>query len=114
MTTQLASQTRSGLRWTAVNVVGEKALGMMTTMILARLLAPAYFGVYVLAFVVIDSCSIFKNLGLDAALIQRKDRINEAADTAFLAVPLVGLVLCAIVARPRFVPWATRAANSAA
>ena len=93
----LQSRAASGLRWTIVNVIGEKVLSFGTTMVLARLLDPRHFGLYALAFVVIDSFGIFKNLGLDAAIVQRRDRVEEAADTAVIVLPFIGMLLCALL-----------------
>jgi O-antigen/teichoic acid export membrane protein len=103
----LGARARAGLQWTIINSVGEKALSFGTTMVLARLLDPEHFGLYALAFVVIDMFQIFKNLGLDAALVQRTDQVDEAADTVFLVLPLIGLALFGLL----FVtaPWLAQA-----
>src|SRR3989338_740642 len=82
MSPTLEARTVSGLRWTVINAIGEKILSFGTTMVIARILDPEHFGLYALAFVVLDSFSVFKNLGLDAAIIQRKDRVEDAATTA--------------------------------
>lgn len=96
-------KTYSGIRWTLVNAVGEKILSFGTTLVLARILDPAHFGLYALAFVAIDSIGILKNLGLDSAIVQRKDRVEEAADTAFFVQPILGAFfygLMVIAAQP--------------
>ncbi len=98
MTEALRAQTISGLRWTVINAIGEKALSFGTTVVLARILDPHHFGLYALAFVAIDSLGVFKNLGLDAAIVQRKDRVDEAADTAFVVQPILALSLYALLA----------------
>lgn len=107
MTQTLRRRASSGVRWTLIDGVGEKALSLLTTMVLARLLAPADFGLYALMFVVIDTLAIFKNLGLDAAIIQRKDRITAAADTAFYVLPLFGFALFGLlyVSAPHLAAW---------
>ncbi len=93
MSATVGSRAVSGLRWTLINTAGERILSFGTTMVLARMLDPEHFGLYALAFVVIDTFQILKNLGLDAAIIQRRDRVEEAADTAFLVLPFIGLAL---------------------
>lgn len=98
MSETLQTKAISGLRWMSFNIIGERILSFGTTMVLARILDPAHFGLYALAFVVIDSLGIFKNLGLDAAIVQRKDRVEEAADTALFILPLIGLSLCGLLA----------------
>ncbi len=103
----LHTRATDGLRWMGLNGLGERLLSFGTTMVLARLLDPAHFGLYALAFVAIDSLGIFKNLGLDAALIQRRDQVDEAADTAFMVLPLIGLTLCGLLAlaAPALAAW---------
>ena len=86
----LRRQTLSGVRWTMVSAIGEKVLSFGTTVILARMLDPSHFGLYALAFVAIDSLGILKNLGLDTAIVQRTDRVEEAANTAFFVQPILG------------------------
>ena len=107
MKAELRRRTISGLRWIMLNAVGEKGLSFLTTMVLARILDPHHFGVYSLAFIAIDSLGVFKNLGLDAAIIQRTERIEEAADTALLVLPLVGGSLCGLLylAAPTVAGW---------
>jgi O-antigen/teichoic acid export membrane protein len=107
MSTTLRATAISGLRWTLLNTVGERLLSFGTTMALARLLDPEHFGLYALAFVAIDTFQVFKNLGLDAALIQRTSRVEEAADTAFLVLPVIGLSLFGLlfVLAPRLAAW---------
>lgn len=103
----LRRRTFSGLRWTFLNAFGEKVLSFGTTMILARILDPVHFGLYALAFIAIDSFGIFKNLGMDAAIVQRKDRVEEAADTALIVLPLVGLLLFGLLywSAPTIAVW---------
>jgi len=93
MTSSLETRAVSGVRWTMINAVGERLLSFGTTMVLARILDPKHFGLYALAFVAIDSFSVFKNLGLDVAVIQRRDRIEDAATTALWVLPFFGLAL---------------------
>jgi PST family polysaccharide transporter len=94
----LRGRALTGLRWTMLNTLGERALSFGTTVVLARLLDPEHFGLYALAFVAIDALGIFKNLGLDAAIIQRQDRTEEAADTALWVLPVIGLTLSGVLA----------------
>ncbi len=107
MTASLYARTATGMRWMLINTVGERVLSFGTTMVLARILDPQHFGLYALAFIAIDSLGIFKNLGLDAAIIQRKDRVEEAADTVFMVLPLLGLTLCGLLylAAPTVAVW---------
>ncbi len=87
MSTLLHARPASGLRGTFIDSVGEKGFSFLTTMVLARILKPADFWFYALLFVVIDTLGIFKNLGLDAAIITWANLRGMAA----YAVPAVVL-----------------------
>lgn len=63
----------SGIKWTSVSTFGRRILALLANIILARLLAPADFGLVAMAAVVLGFIDIFKDLGTGAALIQRKN-----------------------------------------
>lgn len=91
--TSLKRQTISGIKWIAFNNYIQKALSVCTFIILARMLEPKIFGLFAMAFVAIDCLHLFKTLGVDTALVQRKDDIELAAHTAFSFIPLLGIVV---------------------
>ena len=93
----IKNATLSGIKWIFVASISQRLLGIATTVFLARLLEPADFGLFALAFVLIDGFGLFKSLGVDTALIRQKERVEEAADTAFCLIPLIGLSLSAIL-----------------
>jgi lipopolysaccharide exporter len=63
----------SGVKWSSISHFGRRGLSLLTTIILARLLAPADFGLVAMAAVVIGFIELFKDLGTATAVIQRKD-----------------------------------------
>jgi PST family polysaccharide transporter len=63
----------SGVKWSAVSHLGRRVLSLITTIILARLLAPSDFGLVAMAAVVIGFIELFQDLGTASAAIQRKD-----------------------------------------
>jgi O-antigen/teichoic acid export membrane protein len=63
----------SGLKWSSISHFGRRGLSLLATIILARLLAPADFGLVAMAAVVIGFIELFKDLGTATAVIQRKD-----------------------------------------
>ncbi len=91
--TSLKQRTISGIKWTFVASIAQRILSLGCTVILARILTPADFGLFALAFVMIDGFSIFKSLGFDSALVRRKDDIDKAANTAFFLIPAMGMIL---------------------
>ncbi len=89
----IKQKTISGLKWTAAANYGQKALSFVTFIILARILEPRAFGLFAMAFIVIDGFGLFKSLGIDTALVQRKEAIDAASHTAFWMFPVVGTAM---------------------
>lgn len=95
----IKTQTFSGIKWIFAMNIAQKAISFGTTIILARILKPADFGLFALAFVLIDALGLFKSLGVDYALIRRKEDSNfdKAANTAFILIPVFGIFLFIIL-----------------
>ncbi|HDP70492.1 MAG TPA: MOP flippase family protein [Actinobacteria bacterium] len=89
----LAKRAAKGLFWVALSTIFVRAVGFIAKIILARLLAPEDFGLLAIGLLTINTVGIFKDLGLGAALIHRKENIKEAADTAFLIIPIFAITL---------------------
>lgn len=94
----LKHRTLSGIKWTFAASIIQRIVSLATTVILARILSPADFGLFALAFVMIDCFSIFKSLGFDSALVRRKDDdIEKACNTAFFLIPAMGIILFSLL-----------------
>ena len=94
----LKHKTISGIKWTMAASVVQRIISFGTTVVLARILSPADFGLFALAFVMIDGFGIFKSLGFDSALVRRKDEdIDRACNTAFFLIPAMGMILFVIL-----------------
>lgn len=74
-----------------------RAVNLLTKIILARLLFPKDFGLVAVASIIINAVSLFRELGVESALIYRKDRVKEASDTAFIMMPFIAAFLYLIV-----------------
>ena len=86
-----------GMRFTV------NSLGMISSIILARLLTPADFGVVGLAGSAYTFLRVIGQFGFDQALIQMKQPLDEHYNTAWTANILVGLtiaVMMFVVAKP--------------
>lgn len=79
--------------WNYASFGSGKILVFVTTSILARLLTPSDFGLMGFAILAVSYFAAFKDLGLGAALIQRRDDIDEAADTVFTSNLILSIVL---------------------
>ncbi len=91
------------MAWNYTSWFFSKALVLVTTAVLARLLTPEEFGVIGFATVVITYLTVMRDLGLGGALIQRRDDIEDAADTVFWINIALGAVLSGITVA--IAPW---------
>jgi len=94
---QIAQKTAWGFIWNFSAYFLGKIVVLITTSILARLLAKSDFGLVAVAVVAINYLSVLKDLGLGVALIQRKGDVKEAANTVFTINIIIGLVLSALI-----------------
>jgi lipopolysaccharide exporter len=90
-------------RGAVVSVVtrwADRALGLVSTLVLARLLAPNDFGVIAMASIAVGLVSVVTDLGVNLALLQKQDATRADFDTAWTmriiqtsvaSVALVGL-----------------------
>lgn len=85
-----------GAGLTTAGVVLSGLLTLASYLVLARLAAPEVFGAFAAASIALGAGGIFVESGMLAALIHRRDRLEEAANTAFVATMLGGLALALI------------------
>jgi len=71
-----------GLRWSLVGTIIGKAGGFATGLLLARLLEPADFGVYAVAVAAMTFVMHVNDVGLIAATVQWRGRLEDMAPTA--------------------------------
>ena len=90
---QLSRRTAHGALWGYGAFASSKALTLVATAILARLLTPAEFGVVGFATVAITYLSIAQDLGLAGALIHRRENADRAAHVVFSWNLVLGVVL---------------------
>jgi teichuronic acid exporter len=75
----LKKQAITGILWSGVQMVVNQGSSFIIKLVLARLLFPEQFGLVGMATVFIGFVQVFNDLGIGAALIQRKDEdIREA------------------------------------
>ena len=69
-----------------------QALNLVVYIVLSRLLLPEEFGQYAAATVLVGFGVLITESGLQAAVVQRQDRLPEAQSTAFVATVVGGLL----------------------
>jgi PST family polysaccharide transporter len=79
-------------------LVTSQTISFIGFIVLARLAPPRTFGAYAAASILLGVGMLFTDSGMRAAVIQRQDRLDEAASTAFAANILGGLVLGGVAA----------------
>jgi O-antigen/teichoic acid export membrane protein len=90
---ELSGTVKRGVSLSALGYIGAQALNLIVYMVLARLIAPADFGAYAAATALYGFATLATEGGMMAALIHRRDRIDEAASTATVSTILGGLGL---------------------
>lgn len=94
---EIAQKTAWGFIWNFSAYFLGKIVVLITTSILARVLAKSDFGLVAVAVVAINYLSVLKDLGLGVALVQRKGDVQEAANTVFTINIVIGLVLSTLI-----------------
>jgi PST family polysaccharide transporter len=80
---ELAKKTIHGIGWNYATFGLGKILSLITTAILARLLTPDNFGIVAYVTVAITYLTLLKDMGLGAALVQRREDVEKTANTVF-------------------------------
>lgn len=88
----LAQKTLKGVFWSYSTFLGGKLLTFLSTIILARLLLPEQFGLVGYCLVVIQYLDILNSAGIDNSLIARRDNLQQAANAAFVANIVLGII----------------------
>ena len=73
----------SGIFWTAVQKYSGLVVQLIVTAILARLLSPEDFGIVAVATVLIAFFSLFTDMGIGPAIIQKQELTDEDLNSIF-------------------------------
>ena len=95
---RIKGQMARGIAWMTAARLGVRSLGLVSTMILARLLLPEDFGLVALAMSVVALLDTINQFGFETPLIQRRDATRDDFDSAWtLNILLAGVVVAGIV-----------------
>lgn len=95
---RIGARTLRGVIWAYSSYVGGRAVVLLATALLARLLTPEDFGVVGFALVFMALLDTVKDLGLGQALVAGPaDKLYERADTVFVAGLALGVGLSVLV-----------------
>ncbi len=95
----LKKQVASGAVWVGLSTVVVKVLSFIAiTLVLARVLEPADFGLVGIAWLAINAFDFLREMGISSALIYWQDDDNNiAADVAFISLIISSFIIYAII-----------------
>jgi O-antigen/teichoic acid export membrane protein len=89
----LATRVVRGGLWVFALRITNRGLGLIRTIVLARLLAPEDFGLLGVAMLSISTLDTFSQTGFQAALVQKKENVESYLDTAWTVSAVRGVIL---------------------
>ena len=93
----------SGIRWVAIARITKQFLQFVTILVLARILQPQDFGLLAVALMVIGFLNIFRDFGLAASIIQKKNVTQRLISSLFWISMFIGIavaILLILIAKP--------------
>lgn len=99
----MKAEMARGAAWMVLFRLFDRSIGIVSTVVLARLLLPADFGLVAMAMSVIAVIELLTAFSFDVALIQKKDPTREHFDTAWtlnLGLASIGAVVTVCSAWP--------------
>lgn len=94
---EFRERTITGVSWSLLGQVGGQALAFLFGAILAHLLSPREFGLIAMITVFTGFASVFTELGLGAALVQKQDVTERHLSSVFWVNAAAGSVLTALL-----------------
>jgi O-antigen/teichoic acid export membrane protein len=82
VTDSIGERAGRGLRWSLVGTIASKVGSFAMGLVMARLLAPSDFGVYAVALAALAVLMHINDVGLIAATVQWRGKLEEMAPTA--------------------------------
>lgn len=97
MDSSLKRQTITSLFWKLFEQGGAAAITLIVQIVMARLLAPAEFGLLAIMLVFVNVGNVIVQSGLNTAIIQGTDVTDDDCSTVFWMCSAISLVLYAVV-----------------
>ena len=86
-------QMARGAVWMVLFKLLERSIGLVSTLILARVLIPADFGIVAMAMTFIAMAELLTAFGFDIALIQNRGASEDDYNTAWTGNLLLGMAI---------------------
>jgi lipopolysaccharide exporter len=97
MTTSLGRTLARGSAWMIGFRLLDRCVGLVSMLVLARVLTPADFGLVAMATAMIALVELFGTFGLEVALIQRPGATREHFDSAWTMNVLIGASVACVL-----------------
>ncbi|MBL8513244.1 MAG: lipopolysaccharide biosynthesis protein [Betaproteobacteria bacterium] len=97
MSQAIQSKMMRGAAWMVLFKLFDKSLGLISTLILVRLLTPADFGIVAMAMSFVMMAEVLTAFGFDLALIQNKDAGDEHFHTAWTLNVIFGALASVVL-----------------
>lgn len=94
MTKNLKKTTFTGFLWLLAGSSSQTVLQVLVISILARLVTPEEFGVIAIAVIFLGFSKIFSQLGMGAAIVQKKEITESHVRTAYTTSLVIGTIFC--------------------
>ena len=88
----LGARVRRGLAWSGGSELALQGMRLVVALVLARLLAPDDYGIAAMVLVFSSLVLVFSDLGLGAALVQRREITEDDRSTAYWTSVAAGIV----------------------
>lgn len=92
----LASRTARGFMWALLTAGGAKVVSVAALAVVARILAPEEFGLFAFALVYVTYLDVLGDLGVGAALVYWRERVDDATQLTFGVNLATGFLWCVI------------------
>lgn len=90
-------QALKGLSWMGALRALTRSLALVKIAVLARILLPAQFGIYGIAFLVLGFLETLTETGINIFLIQQKERVDEYIDSAWVVSIIRGFIVGVVI-----------------
>lgn len=93
----IRSSVIRGLSWLGASKAVIRLLAFVKTIILARILTPAAFGVFGIASIVLEFLEVITETGINVFLVQEKEDIDGYIDTSFIVSIIRGILISVFI-----------------
>ena len=97
MSASLGRTLVRGSAWMIAFRLLDRSIGLISVLVLARVLTPADFGLVAMATALIAFVELFGSFGLEVALIQRPGATREHYDSAWTMNALIGVSIAVVL-----------------